>query len=92
MAPRNGVPTEARKNPERDAKSGGNAKPVKQRVIRRRLKVAVGQAGAIREKIRRMKLDRGEQGKHRTDDEPERRAAKQREQRDAAGTVNFRCR
>ena len=80
---------EARQQPQRNAHSGGQAKTVKQRVVPRRLQAAIGQPGAIRQKVRRVKLDGGHQTEHRADDQPERRAAKERQQRHATGTVNL---
>ena len=43
-APRNGVWLKPRKNPERHAERGGNAKAIKQRVVGGGLKTAIGSA------------------------------------------------
>ena len=80
---------EARENPERNAKSGRNAKTVEQRVIRRRLEMAVSHPRTIAELVRHVKSERGGQRQHRADDEPQRRAAEQHEQRHAARGVNL---
>ena len=74
---------ELREQPQRNPQSGGNAETVKQRVIGCRLDPAISQPRVIGEKIGRMKFDRGNHGQHGADHQPERRTAKQREQRHA---------
>src|SRR6185312_8943883 len=68
---------------------GGNAKAVKDQIVCRRLNTAVSQPRAIREHVRLVKWERRDNRKRETDHEPQRRAAKKREQRHAAGRVNF---
>ena len=74
---------ESREHPQRNAQPGRNAETVKQRVVGGGLDPAIGQPWAIGEKVGRVKFDRGNHAQHRTDDQPERCAAKQREQRHA---------
>ena len=80
---------QARKNPEHHAETGGNAEAVKQRVVGGGLDAAVGQQRAIGKQVRLVKSHHGGQRQQKADDEPEYRAAEEREQRHTAGGVNF---
>ena len=78
-----------RKNPEHHAKRGGNAKAVEQRVVRRRAGHGHKSATGNRRIFPAYETSAMRPARARTDDEPQCRAAEQREQRHAARGVNF---
>ena len=79
---------QARKNPKNHAKRGGNGEAIKNGVIRSRKNAAICQKLAAREHFRIVKRERSNQLKHKAHDEPQNRAAQQREQRHATGGVH----
>src|SRR5665213_4579396 len=81
---------QTRKNPEDHTERGGNGEAIDEQIVRGGEGVAVSDERTAREHFGIVKRERRDKRERKPGNEPERRAAKQREQRHAARSVNFR--